>query len=79
MNEREKMLAGEPYDPLDPDLTAGRARAQGVAIAFNAEPDEGRRMAMLGELLGAVGPETVVVPPSSATTGSTSGSAPTAS
>ncbi len=63
VNEREKMLAGEPYDPLDPDLTAERVRAQAVVIAFNAEPDEDRRMAMLGELLGEIGPETVVVPP----------------
>jgi maltose O-acetyltransferase len=63
VNEREKMLAGEPYDPLDPDLAAARARAQAAVIAFNSEPDEGSRMAMLGELLGEIGPETVVVPP----------------
>ena len=63
VNERAKMLAGGPYDPHDPDLVAGRARAQSVVIAFNSEPDEGRRLAMLGELLGEIGPETVVVPP----------------
>jgi maltose O-acetyltransferase len=63
VNEREKMLAGEPYDPLDPDLAAGRVRAQGAMIEFGSEPDEARRMAMLGELLAEIGPETVIVPP----------------
>ena len=38
--ERQKMLAGEPYDPFDPDLVAGRERArdvpEGVFAACNA-------------------------------------------
>ncbi|HEU4588374.1 MAG TPA: maltose acetyltransferase domain-containing protein [Gemmatimonadales bacterium] len=29
--EREKMLAGELYDPLDPELVAGRERAREIA------------------------------------------------
>ena len=28
MSERAKMLAGELYDPLDPELAAARARAR---------------------------------------------------
>ena len=31
MTEREKMLAGLPYDPGDPDLRDGRARASSAA------------------------------------------------
>ena len=50
MTEREKMLAGEPYDPFDPDLLAGRRRAQATVIAFNDEPDEDRR---IGDARGA--------------------------
>lgn len=30
--ERQKMLAGEPYDPLDAELAADRARARGAII-----------------------------------------------
>ena len=30
MTEREKMLAGLPYDPADPDLATGRARRRGL-------------------------------------------------
>ena len=63
VTEREKMLAGEPYDPFDPDLTAGRTRAQATAIEFNNEPDETRRMELLAGVLGAIGERTVVVPP----------------
>ena len=39
MTEREKMLAGLPYDPGDPDLRDGRARAVALTVAINAEPD----------------------------------------
>lgn len=63
MTEREKMLAGEPYDPFDPDLLAGRRRAQETVIAFNAEPDEDRRLGMLRGLLGSFGERSLIVPP----------------
>lgn len=46
--EREKMLAGEPYDPLDPELAAARAHARDLCQALNAtreaENDERRRI-----------------------------------
>ena len=29
-SEREKMLAGELYDPLDPELAAARVRAESL-------------------------------------------------
>ena len=34
--ERSKMLAGELYDPLDPELVAGRERARNLCQALNA-------------------------------------------
>ncbi len=57
------MLAGEPYDSSDPDLKASQERAQATVIAFNAEPDTTRRMALLAGLLGSIGEKSVVVPP----------------
>jgi maltose O-acetyltransferase len=54
-SEREKMLAGELYDPLDPELSAARARARDLCWALNAtrehEADERRRIvrALFGE------------------------------
>ncbi|MCB0876972.1 MAG: sugar O-acetyltransferase [Solirubrobacterales bacterium] len=63
MTEREKMLAGEPYDPRDPELVEERRRAQGAVIAFNAEPDEVRRLQVLRGLLGSFGDLSLIVPP----------------
>jgi len=63
VTEREKMLAGEPYDPLDPELLAGRRRSQEMVIAFNGEPDEELRLAMLADLVGGIGTEALIVPP----------------
>jgi maltose O-acetyltransferase len=34
--EREKMLAGELYDPVDPALVAARERARDLCWALNA-------------------------------------------
>ena len=43
--EKEKMLAGEPYLALDPELAADHARAQRLLHTYNhAEPDEEREM-----------------------------------
>jgi maltose O-acetyltransferase len=36
LTEREKMLAGELYDPLDAELVAGRGRARELCQALNA-------------------------------------------
>ena len=38
--EREKMLAGELYDALDPDLVAGRYRARDLCLKLNSSRDE---------------------------------------
>ncbi len=44
------MLAGEPYDPLDPKLFAGRRRAQEMVIAFNGELAAGNPCQVIREL-----------------------------
>jgi maltose O-acetyltransferase len=63
--EREKMLAGELYDPLDPELVNGRNRARDLCQALNAtrevEQDERRRILL--ELFGAGGEQVWMQPP----------------
>ncbi len=63
-SEREKMLAGEPYDPADPELVAARARARGLCWALNASGDAETAAARrsLIELFG-VGGDTVRLQP----------------
>src|SRR5947208_12940605 len=64
-SEREKMLAGALYDPLDPELVAGRERARDLCQALNATR-EGRgdaRRAMLRELFGRGGDTVWMQPP----------------
>jgi maltose O-acetyltransferase len=64
-SEREKMLAGESYDPMDAELVAGRTCARDLCQALNAtregEPDERRRI--LRELFGAGGDTVWMQPP----------------
>jgi maltose O-acetyltransferase len=64
-SEREKMLAGEPYDPLDAELVAGRGRAQDLCQALNAtrEAESEERRRILRELLGAGGDSVWMRPP----------------
>ena len=64
-NERDKMLAGELYDPFDPDLVAARRRARDLCQALNAtrEADEEERRRILVELFGAGGDSVWMQPP----------------
>ena len=52
--ERDRMLAGELYDPTDPELIADRLRARTLCQALNAlDPsDRGRRRELLRQLFG---------------------------
>jgi maltose O-acetyltransferase len=63
--QRERMLAGEPYDAGDPELVAMHHRAMDLQDRFNAtsvdQPDERRRL--LEELLGGIGTDTTIRPP----------------
>ncbi len=64
-SERQKMLRGEAYDPLDPELVAARARARTLCQALNATrelaQEEGR--AILVDLFGRGGGTVWVQPP----------------
>ena len=62
--EREKMLAGELYDALDPELVVARERAHDLCYALNATRDveSDARRQILRELF-AVGGDTVWMQP----------------
>jgi maltose O-acetyltransferase len=63
--EREKMVAGELYDPMDPELVAGRNRARDLCQELNAtrETEQERRRAVLRQLFGAGGESVWMQPP----------------
>ena len=63
--EREKMLAGSLYDPMDPELVAARTRARDLCQALNAtrEADEAGRRAIVRELFGRGGDSAWLQPP----------------
>ena len=65
LTERQKMLAGEMYDPFDAELVAGRERARDLCQALNAtresQTDERRRI--LRDLFGTGGGSVWMQPP----------------
>jgi maltose O-acetyltransferase len=65
MTEREKMLAGELYDPLDPELVAARERARDLCQDLNAtrEAHQLERRAILTKLFGRGGDSAWMQPP----------------
>ena len=65
LSEREKMLAGELYDPFDPDLVAARERARDLCRQLNAtqEAQHDERRRVLVELLGQGGDTVSMQPP----------------
>jgi maltose O-acetyltransferase len=65
MTEREKMLAGELYEPLDPELVAARNRARDLCQKLNATREAGHeeRRAILRELFGSGGETVWMQPP----------------
>lgn len=64
-SERQKMLDGELYDPMDAELVAGRERARDLCQDLNAtrasDVDERRRI--LKEMFGAGGDTVWMQPP----------------
>jgi maltose O-acetyltransferase len=64
-SEKEKMLSGELYDPLDPQLSAERQRARLLFKAFNDTPDDQQqqRDRLIKELIPTSGLEIWVEPP----------------
>jgi maltose O-acetyltransferase len=65
LSEKEKMLAGERYDPLDPELVRDRCRARDLCQDLNAtrEADQERRRRLLKELFGKGGDSVWMQPP----------------
>jgi maltose O-acetyltransferase len=64
-SEREKMLAGELYDPMDPELVAGRVRARDLCQSLNAtrEAEDAERRRILRELFATGGDSVWMQPP----------------
>ena len=62
---RERMVAGEPYDPMDAELVAARARARRLCRRLNATDDdeEELRRTILRELFGRGGDTVWMQPP----------------
>src|SRR5688500_14539982 len=63
--QRERMLAGELYDPLDPELIAARARTRDLCQDLNAtrEADSEARRRILKELFATGGESVWMQPP----------------
>lgn len=63
--EREKMLAGELYNALDPELVAGRRRARLLTKRINDTRDDEQelRRELLQELFGSSGTNLWLEPP----------------
>jgi maltose O-acetyltransferase len=63
--ERDKMLAGELYNALDPELVSARARARDLCWALNATRDDeaAERRRISRELFGAGGDTAWMQPP----------------
>ncbi len=63
--EREKMLAGEPYDPADAELVRLRQRARDLCQELNAtrEAEQASRRRILEQLFGAGGESVRMQPP----------------
>ena len=65
MTERDKMLTGELYNALDPDLVAARERARDLCQALNQTRESERelRRSLLRDLFGAGGDTVWMQPP----------------
>lgn len=64
-SEREKMLAGEPFNAIDPELVSDRKRARRLCHALNmADPDDDAlRNKLVRELFGKTGELALIQPP----------------
>ena len=62
--EKDKMLAGELYDPMDPELETGRCKAREMCRLLNAtsQDQKGERRALLDDLFEAA-TEVLMQPP----------------
>ncbi len=61
--EKEKMLAAERYNCRDPDLEAERQKAKELLRLYNLTAAVPERQAILQQLLGQIGQNSVIEPP----------------
>jgi maltose O-acetyltransferase len=61
--EKEKMLAGEIYNCLDPELEAERQRTKELLRRYNLTEDVHERQTILQQLLGKIGQNSIIEPP----------------
>jgi len=61
--EKEKMLAGESYNCLDPGLTAERQQAKSLLRRYNLAEAAPEQDAILRQLLGQIGQNSIIESP----------------
>jgi maltose O-acetyltransferase len=61
--EKQKMLAGEIYNCLDPDLEVERQQVKETLRHYNQSTDLPERRAILRRLLGGIGQSSTIEPP----------------
>jgi maltose O-acetyltransferase len=61
--EKEKMLAGEIYNCLDPDLEAERQKTKELLRLYNLTEAMPERQTILKQLLGQIGQNSIIEPP----------------
>ena len=61
--EKEKMLAGENYNGLDPDLEAERQKTKKLFRLYNLTETMPERQTILQQLLGHFGQNSIIEPP----------------
>lgn len=61
--EKDKMLAGEIYNCLDPELEAERQRTKQLLRTYNLTVAEPERQILLTQLLGQIGQNSFIEPP----------------
>ena len=62
-SEKEKMLAGEHYNLLDPELEVERQKAKELMHRYNKTEADSERYAILQQMLGAVGKDVLIWAP----------------
>jgi maltose O-acetyltransferase len=61
--EKEKMLAGESYNCLDPDLVAERQKTKDLLRLYNLTEAVSERQTILEQLLGKIGQNSIIETP----------------
>jgi len=61
--EKEKMLAAETYNCLDPDLKAERQKTKKLLRLYNRTETVPERQTILQQLLGHIGQNSIIEPP----------------